>query len=103
MAQDSPSQSCPPAPATCCQCVCEHPALCSWICSLQEHRPNTWGFSIAEVSGALFGTVVLEAAPVRGFLLWAVQQMNMPKTVSLQPARGEWRGQDVFSSSLPAS
>lgn len=64
MAQDSPTQSCPPASAMALQsnhvrqCVCEHPALCSWICSLQEHQPNTWGFSIAEVSRALFGLLL---------------------------------------------
>lgn len=36
-------------------------------------------------------------------MLWAEQQMNMSKTISLEPSKGEWRGQDLFSGSLFAS
>lgn len=79
------------------QWLCEHQG---WVCSLQEYQPNIWGFSIAEVAGALFGTLVLGAAPDWGFLLWAVQQMNVPKTISLEPCIGDCRGQEMFSGSL---
>lgn len=81
-------------------CVSTRAGSACWICSLQEHQPNPWGISIAEESEALFGTVVLGAAPVKGFLLWAVQQMNVSKTVSLEPSKGDWRGQDMFSGSI---
>lgn len=87
------------------QCVWEHQRWLSpsWICSLQEHQPSIWSFTIAEVSGAVFGAVVLGAAPVRGFLLWAVQQMNVSKPIRLEPSKGDGRGQDMFSGSLFAS
>lgn len=110
MAQDSSHPVLPPLsqpwlfnPATCCLCVCGQQGwlFTSWICSLQKSISQVFGASVLQRNLELhFGTVDLGAAPVRGFLLWAVQQMKMPQTICLEPSKGDWKGQDMFSGSV---
>lgn len=55
-----------------------------------------WGFRTAEA----FGAVSLGAVLIGGFLLQALQQMNVSKTSSSELSKGAWRGQGTLSSSL---
>lgn len=105
----APTQCCPRCPSH--GSSVQPRAACACVGSRAGSLPT--GFapckSISQVFGASvlqrnlelrFGTVDLGAAPVRGFLLWAVQQMKMPQTISSEPSKGDWRGQDMFSGSV---
>lgn len=84
LARTAPTHPCPCCPSPC-QCVCEHQ---SWLCPLDLLLAGASAKPLGlQYCRALFGTVVLGAAPGRGCLLWAVQQMDVSKTISLEPSR----------------